>query len=1044
MASVRWTGHSEPPRDPSHHHQHQAGSNPHQHNTALPPSAQQQLPAAIPTWSNDMLTTAGVAVSELLARGRSGTGVNSYCCKCGSPRADVRLQCCSNAVHARCVYPWPLAHCPSCGKGGADVVIEVALPEPFTRSGVVVQIPEEELSKMRGGRWSEAECKFAEMVMEGFLTGMLPLREGGRLGTFLCNLLQCTSARLSSKLRTGKRNFKYLIGATGNLTPEQVFQYEQQQRQLSQKEELFLHYLSSEEAAVASHSLQLEWRLQFVELSQQLAINVSNLQEWGPLLRIASLSNCLSSSSTGSSSSSSSNMSSSNHISALLPSSSGGEEMMMGGAAAATAAAAADGGMSSSLPSLPRKKRATSSSSYTEDAPESMLQLPPPRRNASSSSLPSSSSSSSPPSPMRNLAPLMVRMAADRRRKFTVQHGVMAATTIEDLLRLLREGPSVECAILARASNGAILFVSAGMQRLLGRDDADLLGSRLIDQIGGGGVVGGGGELVGGGLVHREDTGLLSTAFRQTQRHVTSLIERMGNPQLPIQERDLMLLPVILRLHRGDYSFLPRQLTVFATDDFLLLHAPCPAASEPPLQVPYGGEQQQQQQQQQRLQQQPPIITAASRAKLEQDFRNLALTQHQHTNPPAAPPSLPPPPPPPSPSHVVQPAVLRPANLQYQQLFEGGSSATPPLPPGMLYQPNSSSSSSSNKNPNKTVVMTTGISGSNSISRRSNSSSSSSSSSSNSSGRAASPVTATGMEVDGPGEDGVMHDEGWDDITVPPAPAPAPDAAAPGSVSGSGPSGGGGGGVDSCIMAVREGGTTWADVDGLDWATDEDISQALQALVRAPSPPLENDAAWGGAYDLCYSPPTTFEEAMRAFLQGLPAQCFQCTDVWVPSRDPNTERLSLQFGGGLALRGPLSEWIFYSRNFAFYEGQGMPGRVFRSMVCEYRDDVAILDTTLFLRRDGAEIMGVHASFGVPVVQDEMVFVLVFYSSHASSRHITPEVLEFIRHTVASWRVVFAPPPGHASMMNAGGGPGGPGGAGGAGSFTPRVMPEYLS
>ena len=59
-----------------------------------------------------------------------------------------------------------------------------------------------------------------------------------------------------------------------------------------------------------------------------------------------------------------------------------------------------------------------------------------------------------------NLAPLMVRMAADRRKNFTVQHGVMAATAIEDLLRLLREGPIVECAILARASNGSILFVT--------------------------------------------------------------------------------------------------------------------------------------------------------------------------------------------------------------------------------------------------------------------------------------------------------------------------------------------------------------------------------------------------------------------------------------------------------------------------------------------------------------------------------------------------------------------------------------------------------
>lgn len=36
------------------------------------------------------------------------------------------------------------------------------------------------------------------------MMGVLPIREGTRLGTLLCNLLQCTSARLSSKLKTGK------------------------------------------------------------------------------------------------------------------------------------------------------------------------------------------------------------------------------------------------------------------------------------------------------------------------------------------------------------------------------------------------------------------------------------------------------------------------------------------------------------------------------------------------------------------------------------------------------------------------------------------------------------------------------------------------------------------------------------------------------------------------------------------------------------------------------------------------------------------------
>ncbi|GAB5033394.1 Hypothetical protein NocV09_01301340 [Nannochloropsis oceanica] len=973
-----------------------------------------------------------MAVSELLARGRGGKDVNSYCCKCGSPRADVRLQCCSNAVHARCIYPWPLIHCPSCGQNGADVAIEVALPDPFTRSGIVVQAPVEELSKMRGGRWSEAECKFAEMVMEGFLTGMLPLREGGRLGTFLCALLQCTPARLSSKLRTGKRNFKYQPGS--NTTRDQIFQYEQQQRKLSQQEELFLHYLSSEEAAVASHSLQLEWRLQFVELAQQRGIHVNNLQEWGPLLRIASLSNCAGSGSTDGSSSSR------NHALGLLPLS-GGDETMMD-----TAATAADG-MPSSLPSLPHRKRTTSSSSLAESYQGSMHQRSAPRQQTLSP--PSSSSRPASPSPMRNIAPLMVRMAADRRRNFTVEHGVMAATTIEDLLRLLRQGPSPECAVLAGASNGTIFFVSAGMQRLLQWDHVDLLGSRLVDHglgdsVGVGGTVrreaGGGGGL---GLVHREDAELLSTVFRQTQQHVKNLVDRMGSPQLPIQERDLMLLPVVLRLRRRDNSFLPRQLTAFATDDFLLLHAPCPAASEPPQQVPYAQQQHKQQQQleQQQEQEHRPLITASvSRAELEQDFGNLALTQRQQINSssPSTSSSLPPhprrpfySPPQPSSSNVVQPAVLRLHNRECQSSSAEGGCTNPHLPLSMHYDTSGKANN---------VLVASGKCSSSSSSSHSSSScgsssiiSRSSSSSTHSSGRASSPFPSTGMEVERPWEDEGMRDEKWvNTITV--------SSAKRGSVGGRN-----GNRVesDSYGMSVREGGSAWADSDGLEWAADEEISQALQALARAPSPPLENNAC-GGAYDLCYSPPTTFEETMRSFLQELPAQAFQCTDVWVPSRDPNSDRISLQFGGGVALRGSLSEWIFYSRNFAFYEGQGMPGRVFRNMACEYREDVASLDSTLFLRRDGAQMVGVHAYFGVPVVQDEMVFVLVFYSSHANSRYITHEVLEFIKHTVASWRVVFAPPSMPALAAAACSGGGGSNGAGGAVASPPREVPEYLS
>ncbi len=801
-------------------------------------------PVVATTWSSNglMTTAASVAMGDLLPRGGRGrTDSTTYCCKCGSARADVRMQCCGKAVHGRCVYPWPPTFCPSCGKGGGELGIEVALPEPFRRNGEIVTVAEEETRKVRGGRWSEAECKFAEMVIEGFVSGMLPLRDGARLGTFLCNLLQCTSARLSSKLRTGKRNFKYLGGSGKSVAarPEEVFKHEQHQRQLSQQEELFLHYLSSEEAAVASHSLQLEWRLQFIELAQQLGIPVANLDEWGALLRPTALASSGSSSSTAP-----------NAASALFP--------------------------SVDPSAMPRKKRGASSGTAAEDQ-DTRVQVQPPAM------LPPAHQQ---PLPMRGLAALMVHMAADRRRHFTVQDGVMGATTIEDLLGLLRQGPAAKCALLARTSNSSILFASPELQRLLGRTDTDLLGTLLMDQ----------GGTVGAGLVHAQDALFLQAAFRQTQQQVNALVDRMGNPQLPVREEDLMPIPVVLRLRHRDHAFLSRQFTAFATEDFLVLYAD----SAPEVSVHHHPTHAQQH----------PHQRANSTPALEQDFRNMALEQQQHVNPPHE-----------------QPAGFQPAKLQPHQ-FSQGVGGSMPLPSTALLQ----------------------------------------------------SMAAQGV-VD-------MQDKRETEA------------------------GGDGGGNEE----EQAGGWGGAGEDDLEWAADEEMNEVLQTLARPSSPPTGD--AWGGAYDLYYTPPASFEETMRSFLLSLPAQCFQCTDVWVPFRDPGTGRLSLQFGGGMALSNHLSQWIFYSRNFAFYEGQGMPGRIFRTQVPEYVEDVARLDNTLFLRRDGAQMAGVRASFGVPVVQDQMVFVLVFYSRHNSSRYITQEVLDFIRNSVASWRIQTAFSPSISSMSSA--------------------------
>ncbi len=160
----------------------------------------------------------------------------------------------------------------------------------------------------------------------------------------------------------------------------------------------------------------------------------------------------------------------------------------------------------------------------------------------------------------------------------------------------------------------------------------------------------------------------------------------------------------------------------------------------------------------------------------------------------------------------------------------------------------------------------------------------------------------------------------------------------------------------------------------------------------------------------------------------------------------------------------------------------MPGRVFHSQVPEYRDDVASLDSSLFLRRvghhtrlgtltkkhrvashrpthatvtpchprqDGAEMAGVHASFGVPVVQGSTVFVLAFYSGRrgAGGREqapIAPETLNYIRQATASWRIETTLSPTATSLTTFVSSAQATNGGGGMGMIGPPHRPPSAS
>jgi hypothetical protein len=99
----------------------------------------------------------GAAIRPQLYRGGSGR----FCAKCGAPRLDVRFTCCNAGYHARCIFPWPAAMCPTCSKPNAAVTVVPV--EPLVRNGETLPVPPGP-PKMRGGRWCDAEVKVSSPI----------------------------------------------------------------------------------------------------------------------------------------------------------------------------------------------------------------------------------------------------------------------------------------------------------------------------------------------------------------------------------------------------------------------------------------------------------------------------------------------------------------------------------------------------------------------------------------------------------------------------------------------------------------------------------------------------------------------------------------------------------------------------------------------------------------------------------------------------------------------------------------------------------------
>lgn len=80
---------------------------------------------------------------------------------------------------------------------------------------------------------------------------------------------------------TEQKCFKYTMSPTQG----EMVKCDKLQRELSEKEELFLYYLSPEDAAATSQRLQMEWRAHFIDVAQRTGQEIENLDAWTAVLK---------------------------------------------------------------------------------------------------------------------------------------------------------------------------------------------------------------------------------------------------------------------------------------------------------------------------------------------------------------------------------------------------------------------------------------------------------------------------------------------------------------------------------------------------------------------------------------------------------------------------------------------------------------------------------------------------------------------------------------------------------------------------------------
>src|SRR5690606_33485580 len=96
-------------------------------------------------------------------------------------------------------------------------------------------------------------------------------------------------------------------------------------------------------------------------------------------------------------------------------------------------------------------------------------------------------------------------------------------------------------------------------------------------------------------------------------------------------------------------------------------------------------------------------------------------------------------------------------------------------------------------------------------------------------------------------------------------------------------------------------------------------------------------------------------------------------EAWVP----NNGQL-VCYATWLSRNGKLEEFGKHSQKFRFKLNQGLPGRVWDSKKPEWIENVTLKEEFFFNRLNEAKLAGLKAAFGIPVISDNKVQVIIVF------------------------------------------------------------------